>query len=136
MAVALERGIEYIIALLACWKIGAVYLPLDQSLPRHRMQYMVTDSKAVCVITLKEIRLRKLDHSVISNALCLDDRDIVDQLRSRSAKDLAAISTLDGLAYIIYTSGSTGTPKGVAITHSNVGSLIADIIRALVFVFY
>ena len=127
VAVALGRGIEYIIALLACWKIGAAYLPLDQSLPRQRMQYMIMDSKAVCLITLMDIRMLKLDHSVISSALCLDDPDFMNQLRSRSVKDLAASSTCDGLAYIIYTSGSSGTPKGVAITHSNVGSLIADI---------
>ncbi|MDI1489125.1 MAG: putative NRPS-like protein biosynthetic cluster [Ramalina farinacea] len=127
VAVALERGIEYIIALLACWKIGAAYLPLDQSLPRQRMQYMIMDSKAVCLITLMDIRMLKLDHSVISSALCLDDPEFISQLRCRSVKDLAASPTCDGLAYIIYTSGSTGTPKGVAITHSNVGSLIADI---------
>ena len=127
VAVALERGIEYIIALLACWKIGAAYLPLDQSLPRQRMEYMIMNSKAVCLITLKDIRMLKIDHSVISSALCFDDPNLIDQLRNPSVNDVAAISTYDGLAYIIYTSGSTGTPKGVAITHSNVCSLITDI---------
>ena len=37
VAVALERGVEYVIVVLACWKVGATYLPLDQSLPAKRM---------------------------------------------------------------------------------------------------
>ncbi len=59
VAVALERGIEYVIAMFASWKIGATYLPLDKSLPAKRMQYMMTDSGASSLITVNKIIEKK-----------------------------------------------------------------------------
>ena len=127
VAVAFERGIEYIIAMLASWKIGGAYLPLDQSLPAKRMQYMLSDSKASCVITTKEILKEKKLDLKLNLTLCLDEIGLVDTLRACPATNLPFVTHHESLAYIIYTSGTTGNPKGVAITHDSLKNLVDDI---------
>ncbi|KAM0802121.1 hypothetical protein BDR22DRAFT_820071 [Usnea florida] len=127
IAVALERGIEYIVAMLASWKIGAAYLPLDQSLPAQRMQYMIADSKPTCLITIKGItdeKSLKLEGGI---TLCLDENELIDKLRVYPSAEIVPKASYDISAYIIYTSGTTGNPKGVAITHRSVFNLVNDI---------
>ena len=127
IAVALERGIEYIVAMLASWKFGATYLPLDQSLPANRMQYMIADSEATCLITIKRItdeKSLKLEGGI---TLCLDEDELIDKLRVYPSTGVIFTASYDIPAYIIYTSGTTANPKGVAITHPSVFNLVNDI---------
>ncbi|CAF9941639.1 hypothetical protein IMSHALPRED_002823 [Imshaugia aleurites] len=127
VAVALERGIQYVVAMLASWKIGATYLPLDQSLPAKRMEYMMSDSGASCLITVKKIIEEKSLTSKAGTTLCLDEGGLINRLRAYSSTNIPSVAYHDNLAYIIYTSGTTGNPKGVAITHRSVFNLIDDI---------
>ena len=127
VAVALERGIEYVVVMLACWKLGATYLPLDQSLPAKRMQYMMSDSGASCLITLKKIIEQKPLELKAGITLCLDEKKLVGRLRTYPSADIPSVAYHDISAYIIYTSGTTGNPKGVAITHSSLFNLVDDI---------
>lgn len=127
VGVALEKGNEYIVAMLACWKIGAAYLPLDQSLPAQRMQYMVSDSGASCLITNKKILTEKALRPGNGPTICLDDRKVTGTLRSYSNDNIPLAGQDDQLAYIIYTSGTTGNPKGVAFTHASLSNLVDDI---------
>ena len=127
IAVGLERGIEYIVAMLASWKIGATYLPLDQSLPAKRMQYMMADSETTCLITIKEISNEKSLKLEGGTTLCLDEDELVDKLRVYPSTEITLIASYDIPAYIIYTSGTTGNPKGVSITHQSVFNLVNDI---------
>ena len=127
VAVAMERGIEYIVAMLAIWKIGATYLPLDQSLPAKRMQYIMSDSGASCLITVEKIIEEKSLGMKSGMTLCLDEKKLIDRLKAAPTTDISPVSYHDKFAYIIYTSGTTGNPKGVAITHGSVFNLIDDI---------
>ena len=127
VAVALERGIEYVVAMLASWKIGATYLPLDQSLPAKRMQYMMSDSGTSCLVTVKKIIEEKSLKLKAGTTLCLDEEELIDRLRACPSADISSVAYHDNLAYIIYTSGTTGNPKGVAITHGSVFNLVDDI---------
>ncbi len=107
VAVALERGPELVAGLLAVWRAGGAYLPLDPAYPAQRLAEMLADSGAVTVLTGTALR----DRFTADRVLCVDG-------------DLPA-GTADPLpepdpgraAYVIYTSGSTGRPKGVVVEH-------------------
>ncbi|MFZ4077129.1 MAG: amino acid adenylation domain-containing protein [Legionellaceae bacterium] len=95
VALCMPRSIDLLIVMLGILKAGAAYLPLDASHPKERLQFILNDSNAACLIT--ELAFKPLD-SYATNNLDLPIHE-------------------DGLAYIIYTSGSTGQPKGVLIQH-------------------
>ncbi|MGW6985339.1 amino acid adenylation domain-containing protein [Streptomyces sp. NPDC054932] len=96
VAVRLERGPDLIVALLAVWKAGAAYIPVDTGYPAQRVAQMM-DSAAASLL---------LDRMP-------DDALLADCPRTAPARR----DDPDTLAYIIFTSGSTGRPKGVEVPH-------------------
>ncbi|MTH95611.1 non-ribosomal peptide synthetase [Roseibium sp. RKSG952] len=122
VGVLLERSAELLVALLAIFKAGGAYLPLDTSAPAERLSFMLHDATACMVLTSR--RLEPHIHHCNSNAAIffLDDADMTAAVSMHSSKpikygDVLADSTPLSLAYVIYTSGSTGTPKGVMVGH-------------------
>ncbi|WP_158102566.1 non-ribosomal peptide synthetase [Lentzea kentuckyensis] len=94
VGVCLPRGVDLVTAMLAAWKSGSAYLPMDPANPAERIAHTVADSAAPIVITTSD----QFDLTAYPDTAPERARD------------------LDQLAYVIYTSGSTGRPKGVAIT--------------------
>lgn len=113
VGIALPPSSEMVIALLAVFKTGAAYLPLDLNQPEHRLGFMVDDSQATVVVTLAEFAGLFRNHPV--GIVTLDDTTFVARQQELADPSLAVSSA--SLAYVIYTSGSTGTPKGVQGTH-------------------
>ena len=102
-AVSLPRTADLIAALLGILKTGAAFLPIDPTLPKDRVDYMLADSGAKILITEKTI-----------GGLISEDR----------SSDPGINVPLSDLCYCIYTSGSTGLPKGTLIAHSNIRNTI------------
>ena len=100
-------------ALLATWKAGAAYVPLDPAYPADRLAFMVRDADIRILLT--DSSCRALFPSVTDRAVCLDtDRAL---FAARPTADASAGTTPENLAYVMYTSGSTGQPKGAMILH-------------------
>ncbi|KAF3464231.1 non-ribosomal peptide synthetase [Streptomyces sp. Tu 3180] len=128
VALALERGVRLLPALLAVLKTGAAYLPLDPGHPAERLRLVVEDAAPVALVTEQA-------HAgpAAGNAcpvVVLDDPETAAGLARRSAADLTDADRHgptgpSDTAYIIHTSGSTGRPKGVPVPHSNVVRLFA-----------
>ncbi|ORB98712.1 non-ribosomal peptide synthetase, partial [Mycobacterium kansasii] len=115
-----RRCAQAVIAIVAVWKTGAAYLPIDAAHPRARVKFMLDDAKpvvAVCTAGFGQ-RLDGLGVQVIE----VDDPAIATQPADPLPEPEAA-----NLAYLIYTSGTTGTPKAVAITHHNITELFAGL---------
>jgi amino acid adenylation domain-containing protein len=112
VAICLERSIEAIVAVLAVWKAGGAFIPLDPSLPDDRFRFLLSDAKASLIISKAAVagRLRDCPIPVV---FCNDER-----LADVAPDNLPNVSSSRNLAYVIYTSGSSGTPKGVMVEHA------------------
>ncbi|WP_240468137.1 non-ribosomal peptide synthetase [Streptomyces dangxiongensis] len=121
VAVALPRGAELIVAVLAVLKAGAAYLPLEPTHPAERLAHTLRDARPALLLTTTDTRLPApaADHP---GPLRIDlDTDAVD---AAPATAPPPVLTPDHPAYVIYTSGSTGRPKGVVVPHRNVVRLL------------
>lgn len=115
VALALQRSLTMIAALLAVFKVGAAYVPLTPDYPAARLAFMLADSDARLLLTTSDV-LPGLPASSVP-VLCLDERaQLADCPTERP--DIAIAP--QQLAYVIYTSGSTGQPKGVMIEQLSV----------------
>lgn len=114
IAVCMERSIDLVISILAIFKANAVYLPLDPTYPKFRLDYMIQVSNASILITQKNsLFSRNFKGKIINNwsDLCSDPsalKSIENPLSNLGGEDTA---------YVVYTSGSTGMPKGVLGLH-------------------
>lgn len=54
VAVAMPPSDALVVTLLACWKIGAAYLPIDPTFPPARIDHILTESEPSLVITHKK----------------------------------------------------------------------------------
>ncbi|SDP95080.1 amino acid adenylation domain-containing protein, partial [Rhodoferax sp. OV413] len=112
VGIALRRSADMLAGLLAIWKVGAAYVPLDPTYPVDRLAHIVADSGIVLLLT----RCDETQAGIWPAGLNLVD---VDHAAVADAADIAPLVSLhaQSLAYVIYTSGSTGLPKGVAVAH-------------------
>ncbi|MFD5797635.1 amino acid adenylation domain-containing protein [Streptomyces diastatochromogenes] len=125
VGLALPRGVEMITAMLAVWKAGAGYLPIDPEQPADRVAFMLTDCQVAMVLTTEEI-LDELPAGRL-RTVALDDTLTAMQLAAAPATAPEAAADSGCLAYVIYTSGSTGRPKGVAVTHGALANYVATV---------
>jgi amino acid adenylation domain-containing protein/non-ribosomal peptide synthase protein (TIGR01720 family) len=108
----LERSTEAIVGLLAIFRAGAVYVPVDPEYPKERIAFLLDDAGVDIVVT--EQRLIQLLPPVNAKVLCVEaEQESITQPK-RAAHGSAS---LEDPAYVIYTSGSTGKPKGVLVSH-------------------
>lgn len=122
--IGVDKSIAYIVAMLAIIKTGAVYVPLNLEYPQKRLDYIVKDTAAGCLI-LKSSgldRFKEFNGSII-NYESFFDRGINE---SYPIGNLSRTVSATDLSNIIYTSGSTGEPKGVCVTHRGVSRLVIN----------
>jgi amino acid adenylation domain-containing protein len=123
VAVALERSLELMVALLGVLKAGAAYVPLDSEYPQERLAYMLADSRPAALLTHESLRDR-LPAAEGIPTLYLDlatDGEGGGALSRAEARGRVGEGELDqSLAYMIYTSGSTGRPKGAMVNHRGI----------------
>ncbi|WP_265569191.1 non-ribosomal peptide synthetase, partial [Streptomyces hygroscopicus] len=123
VGLALPRGAEMIAGILAVWKAGAGYLPIDPQQPAERVAFMLKDSRTALVLTTEEIQDEL--PSVGVRLVAVDGALVRMQLAALPVTAPGAGVRPDGLAYVIYTSGSTGRPKGVAVTHGGLANYVS-----------
>ncbi|MFG3216100.1 amino acid adenylation domain-containing protein, partial [Streptomyces tendae] len=114
VAVALTRSVDLVVALLAVWKTGAAYLPLDTEYPPERLAYMLDDANPVLLLTTSDLTPVLPEEPAVPRLL-LDTPETTEALSRPAGDQPLTRPALANPAYVIYTSGSTGRPKGVVV---------------------
>ncbi|MBB1616697.1 non-ribosomal peptide synthetase [Pseudomonas sp. UMC65] len=114
VGLALKRGPQLIVSLLAVLKSGAAYVPLDPQYPQERLAFMIADSRLSLLLSDTGSWAANL---LPDSVLHWDLPSLAQRLSQCSSADPQNRACPQDLAYVIYTSGSTGVPKGVAIDH-------------------
>ncbi|HEX8274264.1 MAG TPA: non-ribosomal peptide synthase/polyketide synthase [Longimicrobiaceae bacterium] len=112
-----ERGIPWVAAVLAIFKAGGVYVPMEPAYPAERLAFMLSDSGAAVLLAPAP-----LQEAVAEFA---GERVRLDAEWEGDDAPLEGGAWPDNAAWVIYTSGSTGRPKGVVATHAGAANLLA-----------
>ncbi|PZA12811.1 non-ribosomal peptide synthetase [Rhodopseudomonas palustris] len=125
VAVAVQRGLDLPVALVAVAKAGLAYVPVDPSLPLFRIRQMAEAAEVAVFITSGEDCpvAAEMGAPVIDLAR---DAAQIDAALSVRPEPASPQEVLDSTAYMIFTSGSTGTPKGVEITHRALANFLGS----------
>ncbi len=116
VCVFMNRSPDLLVVMLAIFKAGAIFVPINPKYPADRIEFILQDTKTQFIITEENTALpvgfSHLSWAITPNLTQTPDASI----------------TLPGAneerpAYIIYTSGTTGTPKGVIIHHRGLNNL-------------
>jgi amino acid adenylation domain-containing protein len=117
VGVVTERNLDWMTAVLATFKAGGAYLPIEPHFPADRIAR--TLSRAGCRLVLTErSSTAMLDQALES--LSGVEKLLIDAAYAEDHPDgdLGIPIAPDQLAYIYFTSGSTGEPKGAMCEHA------------------
>ncbi|MCE8024897.1 non-ribosomal peptide synthetase [Billgrantia aerodenitrificans] len=127
VALDLPRSTHAVVLLLAVWRVGAAYLPLDPEWPTARKRQVLEDAQPALVVSAENAEAESTAFA-LPGIPCVGLPQAVEE--TDSAESLPEPG-LGDVAYLLYTSGSTGTPKGVMIEHAQLLNYVAAATRAM-----
>ncbi len=116
VGVCVARGVWSVAAMLAVWRAGGVYVPLDPALPPERLRLMVAEADVGLVVADESTSAVVPGVPVVT----------VEAVEPAPESPVPPAPPAD-LAYVIFTSGSSGRPKAVGVSH---GALAAHVAAA------
>ncbi|MBX9602041.1 MAG: amino acid adenylation domain-containing protein [Bryobacteraceae bacterium] len=119
VALLLEPSFEMAASMLAVWKAGCAYVPLDPSHPVERNRMAFEDARPLVVLT--QSHLLSLVPESPATVLAVDQGRPAPSSDDRNPAHPRSPSEL---AYVIFTSGSTGRSKGVAVEHHSLTNFL------------
>jgi amino acid adenylation domain-containing protein len=127
VGVRIPRGENLVVAILALWKAGASYIPIDPVLPPQRVREMMQSAGATLLLT---DAAHAADAGALAPAVLVCD-GAEDAARPLPQDNPDVMVSMYDLAYVLFTSGSTGKPKGAMVEHvgmlNNIVNKAADL---------
>ncbi|MEE5114239.1 amino acid adenylation domain-containing protein, partial [Pseudomonas alliivorans] len=127
VAVLMERSLDWLTSVLAIFKAGGVYMPLDVKAPNARLQQMLANAKAK-VVLCDEGDARA---GLLAVEGCQGVSWTPALWQDLPANTLEPTLVAESPAYVIHTSGSTGQPKGVLVSHGALASYVRGLLDRL-----
>jgi len=118
VALIVPRSVEWVVGMLAAWKAGAAYGPIDPSYPQDRIEAIIADTGARCAVSTTTLDLAV---DVIVLDTLMRDSTIVEGPTDRWRE----LGAGDRLGYVISTSGSTGRPKPTLVPMAGIENTVA-----------
>ncbi|MBU6350099.1 MAG: amino acid adenylation domain-containing protein [Chloroflexi bacterium] len=125
VGVCLKRSIDLVVSVLAVWKAGGAYLPLDPDYPAERLAFVLHDAAPQVVITHSDVTTQ-----IPAAQPLLSLENAAAAIAQSPLTPPAGEALATHLAYVIYTSGSTGLPKGTLLEQGGLCNLVRAQIRA------
>ncbi|WP_436762678.1 amino acid adenylation domain-containing protein [Streptosporangium sp. V21-05] len=112
VGVALPRSAEYVAVIMGLWQAGAVFLPLDPSLPPERLRFQREQA---------------------GMSLLLDSLPPTEGAEGAgdTGEPLTGDVRPEQCAYVMFTSGSTGRPKAVRVSHASLHNCVRAVAELL-----
>lgn len=116
IAVFVDRTVDSIIAFMGILQSGNFYVPIDNKMPKQRLEKMLEKLNPELIIYEEkdEEEIKKLELKYKTQKI--EETEIDEELLNECKNKVLDIDPV----YIIFTSGSTGTPKGIVISHRSV----------------
>ncbi len=157
IAVLMQNNPQYVVSLLAAWKLGAVHVPLNPMLREGELRFHLEDCGAVVLVALdslwEEVGRNAVPSTAVRAVITTSAREFQSRNDARvipapiersvdETEDMVRLleqfdgqrpatrysPALDDVAFLCYTSGTTGAPKGAICTHGN-SVVLAQIVR-------
>jgi long-chain acyl-CoA synthetase len=149
IALYMQNVPQFLISLLAAWKLGAIAVPVNPMLKERELRYVFRDCGARAIISFQDlwnsVACKAIEGTAVEVMITTSPLDYlggqevprvldgIDRVSTPGAADLAGLLrehagarpapvTLGphDIALLTYTSGTTGEPKGAMNTHGNV----------------
>jgi fatty-acyl-CoA synthase len=121
-----QNSTDHFETLFACWKLGAIFVPLNWRLAAAELRAVIDDAEPGVIIhdeqfapQLDDIPLRRVVRRAPAPD-CEYERLIAGHEPVVRMQD----ATFDSINMLIYTSGTTGRPKGVIYTHRMMQNIV------------
>jgi amino acid adenylation domain-containing protein len=115
VALAMERDLEWLAAVLAVFKAGGAYLPVRPDFPAERTRAQLVSSDCRVVLCTSSSRAAVPPPEADGGPRVL----LAEQIGAEGADPGPGAAVDPGqLAYVYFTSGSTGEPKGAMCEHA------------------
>ena len=130
VVVFMEKGPAAVSAFFGTLRAGCFYVPLDEEMPRHRIE-LIFELLQPGVVIYDESTLAALEGLGFQGKALLYDDLIQSEIDEPALQKIRARAIDTDPIYVVFTSGSTGKPKGVAACHRSVIDYVENLAAVL-----
>ncbi|WP_299157654.1 AMP-binding protein [uncultured Tenacibaculum sp.] len=123
----MHRSLDMLIGIIACLKLGAIYVPQDPRIvPKSMLNSIYKLSNSSIIISHSDYQNQELFQEQIE--VVFIDKELSKDIHQRLYGSVKLINqkgnTPDSVCFVLFTSGTTGIPNGVQVTHKNLCNIL------------